>query len=157
MVLVKRHGALLDLSAIWQVIYQKTGGLQAQTIPEWDIIASFVFKQACEELMSELAGEPLPMEDEQGHNAQLRRLLERTVGPGQVQWEVVYEAAGMAQAQIYVGRLMAEGIPANAWQEGAGSVFAVTVGLLGTAHVLVPQEFAEQARRILGSEEDEEE
>ena len=46
-------------------------------------------------------------------------------------WEVVTKTAGLNTAEIIVGRLMAEGIPARAWQEGAGQAFGLTVGLLG--------------------------
>jgi hypothetical protein len=52
-------------------------------------------------------------------------------------------------AEIIVGRLLAEGIPARAWQEGAGQAFGLTVGLLGTGYVLVPESYVEQAKSIL--------
>ena len=47
-----------------------------------------------------------------------------------------------------------EGIPARAWQEGAGQATGLVVGLLGTGHVVVPEEFAEKAREILDEDDD---
>lgn len=85
-------------------------------------------------------------------------------GPREVRWVVVAETFGMMPADIMVGRLQTEGIPARAWQEGAGSALGLTIGALGTAHVVVPEEYAEQAREILAlgeelelTDEDEEE
>ena len=64
-------------------------------------------------------------------------------------WEEVATAAGITAAQILAGRLQSEGIPARAWQEGAGQATGVVVGLLGTGHVVVPAEYAQRAREIL--------
>ncbi len=75
--------------------------------------------------------------------------------PGEVEevrWEVVERTAGITPAEIIVGRLQAEGIPARAWQEGAGEALGLMVGLLGTGHVVVPEEFAERARAILAAD-----
>ena len=65
----------------------------------------------------------------------------------------VEQTPGITVAEIIVGRLQAEGIPARAWQEGAGEAIGLMVGLLGTGHVVVPAEYAEQARAILDAEE----
>lgn len=70
----------------------------------------------------------------------------------ETEWVVVAHAPGMAAAAILVGRLQAVDIPARAWQEGASQAFPVTVGLLGTAHILVPAEYAEQAQGVLSDE-----
>lgn len=72
----------------------------------------------------------------------------------EVRWKEVATAAGITPAQILVGRLQSEGIPARAWQEGAGQATGLVVGLLGTAHVMVPEEFAEQAKAILEEGDD---
>ncbi len=77
-------------------------------------------------------------------------------GSDEVRWEIVATAPGIAVAHIIAGRLQAEGIPARAWQEAAGQAIGLTVGLLGTGYVSVPQEFADQAREILAIEEGEE-
>lgn len=71
----------------------------------------------------------------------------------QVKWETVAKTGGITPAEIIAGRLRAEGIPARAWQEGAGEALGLFVGLLGTGHVVVPEEFAEQARAILAEDE----
>jgi hypothetical protein len=73
-------------------------------------------------------------------------------GPQEVRWEVVETTSGITVAEIIVGRLQAEGIPARAWQEGAGEALGLMVGLLGTGHVVVPEEYAEQARAILAAD-----
>ena len=73
----------------------------------------------------------------------------------EIRWEVVAETAGLIPAHIITDRLIAEGIPARAWQEGAGQAIGLTVGLLGTGYVVVPEEHVDRARQILAeSEED---
>lgn len=65
-------------------------------------------------------------------------------------WEVVSETAGSFYAEMVKGLLEAQGIPVMLSQEGAGhSVFALTVGPLGTVQVLVPADLLERAREIL--------
>lgn len=71
----------------------------------------------------------------------------------EVKWVVVAKTGGITPAEIMAGRLRAAGIPARAWQEGAGEALGLFVGLLGTGHVVVPEEFAEQARAILAEDE----
>lgn len=69
-------------------------------------------------------------------------------------WEVVSQEAGLLPAQIMAGRLQSEGIPARAWQEGAGRATGLVVGLLGTGYVEVPQEYVAQAQQILAENVD---
>ncbi len=71
----------------------------------------------------------------------------------EVRWETVAQTPGITVAEIIAGRLQSEGIPARAWQEGAGEALGLIVGLLGTGHVVVPSEYAERARMILESDE----
>ena len=76
----------------------------------------------------------------------------QTTTPGQqseVQWEIVARMPGITPATILAGRLQSEGIPARAWQEGAGQALGLVIGLLGTGYVGVPQEYIEQALAIL--------
>lgn len=75
-------------------------------------------------------------------------------GNKEIKWTVVAKAPGLAAAEIIANRLIAEGIPARAWQEGAGQAFGLTVGLLGTGHVVVPDDFAEEAKAILATSVD---
>jgi hypothetical protein len=72
----------------------------------------------------------------------------------ETKWEVVTKTAGLAPAQIIAQRLEAEGIPARAWQEGAGQAFGLTVGLLGNGYVMVPESYLDQAKAILASSEE---
>jgi len=74
-----------------------------------------------------------------------------TTGGGrtEIRWQVVAQTAGLTPATIIAGRLQSEGIPVRAWQEGAGQALGLTVGLLGTGYVAVPEEYAEEARSIL--------
>lgn len=75
-------------------------------------------------------------------------------GRQEIIWETVAKTSGLLQAQIMAGRLEAEGIPARAWQEGAGRALGLTVGLLGAGHVVVPDQFAGKARQILAEADD---
>ncbi len=75
-------------------------------------------------------------------------------GRQEVKWQVVAQAPGITPATIIAGRLKAEGLMVRVWQEGAGQALGLTVGLLGTGYVAVPEEFVEQALEILGYEED---
>lgn len=77
---------------------------------------------------------------------------DRLTSPGrqeEVRWQVVAQMPGVTPAMILVGRLQAEGIPARAWQEGAGQALGLTVGLLGTGYVAVPEAYVEQALAVL--------
>jgi hypothetical protein len=73
-------------------------------------------------------------------------------GAEEVRWVTVSETYGLVPATIIVGRLRAEGIPARAWQEGAGQATGLIVGDLGTGHVLVPEEYEAAALDILSEE-----
>ena len=74
-------------------------------------------------------------------------------GSKEVRWEVVARTGGLMPATIMAGRLQAEGIPARAWQEGAGRALGLTVGILGTGYVAVPEEFVELAQEILDNDD----
>jgi hypothetical protein len=76
-------------------------------------------------------------------------------GDAEVKWEIVARTSGLAPATIVAGRLQVEGIPARAYQEGAGRALGLTVGILGTGFVAVPEEYAEKALRILNDTSDE--
>ena len=68
---------------------------------------------------------------------------------GEMKWEVVTKTSGLAPAEIIAQRLQSEGIPARAWQQGAGQAFGLTVGLLGDGYVIVPETYLDQAKAIL--------
>ncbi len=73
-------------------------------------------------------------------------------GSVEIQWKVVARTAGLMPATIMAGRLQSENIPARAWQEGAGRALGLTIGILGTGHVAVPEEFIDKAQEILADE-----
>lgn len=73
-------------------------------------------------------------------------------GRQEIRWKTVAKTPGITPAHIIAGRLQAEGIPARAWQEAAGQAIGLTVGLLGTGHVQVPEEYFDQATELLKSD-----
>ena len=72
----------------------------------------------------------------------------------EIKWEVVAKTFGLQEAQIIAGRLHANEIPVRAWQESAGGTIGLTVGLLGSGYVAVPDEFADRALAILEQDAD---
>ncbi len=75
-----------------------------------------------------------------------------------VVWVEVVSTAGTPNAIVIAGRLESCQIPTRVTQESAGVFgYAVNVGILGTARVWVPEEFKEEAERILEMDWDEEE
>jgi hypothetical protein len=107
--------------------------------------------------MSNAAAQMWPMNDhEEGANDPVVDNHASTTTPGgnkEGQWQTVAQTAGLLPAQIIGGRLEAEGIPTRVWQEGAGRALGLTVGMLGAGHVMVPEEYVEQALEILAEAE----
>jgi hypothetical protein len=98
----------------------------------------------------------LPMDEHEENGATESRSESTTPGGvKETKWVVVAEMAGLAPAEIVADRLEIEGIPARAWQEGAGKAFGLTAGLLGTGYVMVPEVYAEEAKEILATPPDE--
>jgi hypothetical protein len=56
---------------------------------------------------------------------------------------------GELQASVIKSHLESEGIPVLLKYESAGRVFGLTVDGLGAVKILVPQELAEEARRVI--------
>jgi hypothetical protein len=103
--------------------------------------------------MTDAASLPLPNGD--AHENE-ETTADATAGDREpITWVTVGRYPGLMQAQIVAGRLRAEGIPARAWQEGAGSALGLTVGILGTGHVDVPEEYANEAEQVLETEYEE--
>ncbi len=69
-----------------------------------------------------------------------------------IKWVIIANTMGLTPAHILAGRLQSEGIPARAWQEAPSGAFGLTVGILGSGHVAVPEEFVAQAEAILAVE-----
>lgn len=72
-----------------------------------------------------------------------------------VRWEVVAHTPGLVPARIIADSLIAEGIPARAWQESAGQAIGLVIGPMGTGYVEVPEQFVEQALDLLDWDEEE--
>jgi hypothetical protein len=72
-------------------------------------------------------------------------------------WQVISTTSGVIKARIIEGRLEAEGIPVRLQYEPIGEIYAITVDGLGEVRILVPEQWAGHARRVLEvqySEED---
>jgi hypothetical protein len=96
--------------------------------------------------------------DQENEDREVDEPMEKTTTPGgdkETKWKVVATTAGLTPAEIIAQRLQAEGIPARAWQEGAGQAFGLTVGLLGNGYVVVPEPYVEEAEEILATTYDE--
>lgn len=64
-------------------------------------------------------------------------------------WIELTQLGSMAEAEILLGRLKAEGIPGRVWQAGDNRVLGLTVGYFGAVHLLIPPQFEEKATEIL--------
>jgi Putative prokaryotic signal transducing protein len=62
----------------------------------------------------------------------------------------VYTALGRMEAEIVRGRLEAEQIPSMLAYESVGQVFGLTMDGLGQVQVMVPEQYAELARKVVG-------
>ncbi len=61
----------------------------------------------------------------------------------------VYIAHGQVEAQLIKSLLEAEGIPVMIAQEGAGTAYGLTVGILGIAEIFVREQDAEKAKEVI--------
>lgn len=75
-------------------------------------------------------------------------------GQSEIKWKVVARTSGLVPATIIANRLIAEGVMARAWQEGAGQALGLTVGLLGTGYVAVPEQLEAEALSILADDDE---
>lgn len=64
-------------------------------------------------------------------------------------WEVASTASGMTNANIVLGRLQTEGIPARLKYEAVGAIYAITIDGLGEVAILVPVSYVEKASEVL--------
>lgn len=76
-------------------------------------------------------------------------------GPDDSVWYVVAEAAGMTNAEVVAGLLRSASIPVYLYREAAGSsALALTVGLLGSVNVAVPEAYYAEALALLDADDD---
>jgi hypothetical protein len=66
-----------------------------------------------------------------------------------VKYECVYEAGGKLDAEMICGFLESFGIAAIIYQESVGVTYGLTVGPLGKAKIMVPEDQYEEAMVIL--------
>lgn len=64
-------------------------------------------------------------------------------------WELLTIVVGEIQAELILGLLKAQGVNANAVQEGAGKAYGLGVGPLGEIEITVPTTQLAQAQDIL--------
>lgn len=69
--------------------------------------------------------------------------------PKRAGFTVVLTVQGMLTAQVIKAKLEAAGIPALLDYESVGQTLGLTVDGLGEVHILVPDEYAEQAQRVI--------
>ncbi len=62
---------------------------------------------------------------------------------------VVLTVQGMLTAQVFKAKLEAAGIPALLDYESVGQTLGLTVDGLGEVHLLVPDEYVEDAERVI--------
>ncbi|MBC7258125.1 MAG: DUF2007 domain-containing protein [Chloroflexi bacterium] len=73
----------------------------------------------------------------------------RSTRPRRPGLTLVYTSQGMLPAQVIKTKLEAAGIPALLEYESAGQAIGITMDGLGEVHVFVPDDFADDARRVL--------
>ena len=66
----------------------------------------------------------------------------------------IYIAHVQVEAQLIKSLLEAEGIPAMIAQEGAGTAYGLTVGILGIAEIFVSEQDAEEAKKLIATMND---
>ncbi len=80
-----------------------------------------------------------------------RRIRRR--GPDDRNWYVVAAIGGEARAAIVTGLLESAGIPVWTYRESAGVAIGLTVGVLGTVTIMVPESYYEEAMALLEADE----
>jgi hypothetical protein len=88
-----------------------------------------------------------------GARRRFRKALEEVEEAMFEPFEVVYRAAGMAEAEIIKGFLESEGIPVDLEYESAGKVYGLTMDGLGEVRICVPTDFAALARAAIARRE----
>lgn len=66
-------------------------------------------------------------------------------------WVIIREVSGDFIAENLRALLEAQGVPVVLNQEGAGRALGLSVGLMGVTQILVPDDYQEQALKVLES------
>jgi hypothetical protein len=69
------------------------------------------------------------------------------------EYQAVYTANGQLEAHIIKGLLEAAGITVQVSQEGAGEALGFSIGLLGDAYLLVPDDQVAEAEALIAAME----
>jgi len=80
-----------------------------------------------------------------------RALIRR--GPDRKPWYVVGHATSMAQAEIPAGLLRSAGIPVYLFREAGSTAIPLTVGLLGSIDIAVPEAYYADALALLETDD----
>ncbi len=64
-------------------------------------------------------------------------------------FEVISKVHGQATAHILKAHLESEGIPVLLEYESASLIYGITANGIGEVRILVPAEFADEARRVI--------
>lgn len=64
-------------------------------------------------------------------------------------WIQIASVQAEVQAELLRGLLEAQDIPVLLSREGAGRALGLTIGPLGEVHILVPDQYQNQARKVL--------
>ncbi len=75
----------------------------------------------------------------------------RPITPDRPGMTLVHRAAGLLRAEVIKAQLENAGIPVLLDYESAGRVYGITIDGLGEVRIFVPNEHAEDARRLLES------
>jgi Putative prokaryotic signal transducing protein len=70
---------------------------------------------------------------------------------------VISRVQGQATADIIKSHLESEGIPVLLKYESSGAIYGILVDGVGEIRILVPKEFADEARQIIEPQQTEEE
>ena len=68
---------------------------------------------------------------------------------GEHTWKTIISVQGELQAEVMRGLLEAQGIPVYLSQEGVGRAYGFGVGPLSEVEILVPDNYAEDALKVI--------
>lgn len=78
----------------------------------------------------------------------------KPITPDRPGMTLIHRATGLLQAEVIKAQLEDAGIPVLLDYESAGRVYGITIDGLGEVRIFVPNEHAQDARRLLESNSD---
>lgn len=67
-------------------------------------------------------------------------------------WQIVYQAGDKWEAELVAGLLESAGIPVRLIREALGELYGLHTGPLAQVQIAVPQEQAQEARKLIQSQ-----